>query len=308
MTEVATEERAEAVARRAIVDRMRGASIELTPRDRSAIPICREVLPAGSVVYITHLPGGTPREMIATAIELSRAGLVPVPHVAARHLTSFSELDGYLAGAAGEAGVDRALAIAGDTDRPAGPYTDSLQMLASGLFEKHGFRTIGLAAYPEPHPRISAPVLGSMLRAKIALVRQCGMMPEVVTQFTFAAEPILGWLNRAPEQGADAPVRIGLAGPASIATLAKFAVRCGVGRSMQALLGGQTSIARLVLEAGPERIVRALAEVPLGAAVLGLHFFSFGGAAKTAIWMRGAIDGTFTLDPEGGGFRVSRRG
>jgi methylenetetrahydrofolate reductase (NADPH) len=308
MTQAAAAESTEAAARRAIADRMRGASIEVTPRDRSAIPICRDLLPAGSAVYVTHLPKGSPREMIATAVDLRRAGLVPVPHVAARHLASFSELDDYLARAAGEAAVDRALAIAGDTDRPAGPYSNSLQMLASGLFEKHGFRTIGLAAYPEPHPRIPTPVLDSMLRAKIALVRQCGMTPEVVTQFSFEAEPILAWLSRASEHGADAPVRIGLAGPASMATLAKFAVRCGIGRSMQALLGGQTSIARLVLEAGPEWIVRSLAEARLDARVLGLHFFSFGGAAKTATWMRAVIDGAFALDPEGGGFRVNRPG
>ena len=304
MTHAATTEGAEGAVRRAIVERMRGASIELTARDRTAIPICQDMLPAGTIVYITHLPGSTPHEMVAVAAGLRRAGLVPVPHVAARHLTSFSQLHDFLARAAGEAAVDHALVVGGDADRPAGPYSDSLQILASGLFEKHGFRTIGLAAYPEPHPRILASVLESMLRAKIALVGQNGMKAEVVTQFCFETQPILEWLRRVPEHRADAPTRIGLAGPASVATLAKFAVRCGIGNSMLALLGGHTSIARLLVESGPERNVRSLAEAQLGNKVVGLHFYSFGGVAKTAAWMRAAAASAFSLASDGLGFRV----
>ena len=231
--------------------------------------------------------------------DLTVAGL----HVHLDHDTSLevSVLQGQAAA------VDHALVVGGDRDRPAGPYGDSLQVLATGLFEKHGFRTIGLAAYPEPHPRIATSVLESMLRAKIALVRQSGMQAEVVTQFSFDAGPILGWLQRATEQNLDTPVRIGLAGPASIATLAKFAVRCGVGTSLLALLGGQTSIARLMVESGPERILRALAEAKPIAPAHGLHFFSFGGVAKTAEWMRAIAAGEFSLEPGDVGFRVNRR-
>ena len=290
-----------------IIEMFRHASIEITVHDRAAVPACREALGEGRAVYITHLRGRSPREMVAAAVELRRAGMVPVPHIAARHLTSFAELADCLARAAGEAAVDHALVIGGDRDHPAGPYGDSLQVLATGLFEKYGFRAIGLGAYPEPHPRISASVLESMLRAKIALVRQSGMRAEIVTQFCFDAGPILGWLQQAAKQGLDAPVRIGLAGPASIATLAKFAVRCGVGASLLALLGGQTSIARLMVESGPERVVRALAEARPDALAQGMHLFSFGGVAKTAGWMRAVAAGEFSLAPDEPGFHVSRR-
>lgn len=285
---------------------LRAASMEITVHDRAAIPACREALGDGRTVYITHLPRRSPHEMVAAAVDLRRAGMVPVPHIAARRLASFSELADYLARASGEAGVDHALVIGGDRDRPAGPYSDSLQVLASGLFEKHGFRTIGLAAYPEPHPRIATSVLESMLRAKMALVRQSGMQAEIITQFCFDAGPILAWLQREKEHRLDVPVRIGLAGPASIATLAKFAVRCGVGTSLLALLGGQTSIARLIVESGPERIVRAVAEEEPTTPAHRLHFFSFGGVPKTAEWMRAIAAGEFSLSDDAG-FRVNPR-
>jgi methylenetetrahydrofolate reductase (NADPH) len=106
---------------------------------------------------------------------------------------------------------------------------------------------------------------------------------------------------------ASLPVRIGLAGPASIATLARYAVRCGIGGSIGALVRHGTSIARLVAESGPEPVLRQLASSDWrGLGVDGVHLFGFGGLTRTARWLRAVTDGDFRIDTDGVGFIVAR--
>lgn len=276
-----------AEARRAMVELARGASIELSARDRASEDTLRVALPAGTAVHINHAPGDTHHGVIAAAGRVRRAGLVPVPHIAARYLASFTQLNDCLARAAGEAGVDQVFLVAGDVDRPVGPFDSGLAMLSTGLFQRHGIRRVGLPGYPEGHPKLGQAVLDDALRAKLAFARGSDLETFIVTQFSFEPAPIVDWIGRMRRLGVDAPVRVGLAGPASIATLARFAVRCGVGNSLRVLLGGHSSIARLLVEAGPEPVIRALAEDPATRArIAGLHIFTFGGFKRTSAWLR----------------------
>ena len=267
---------------------LRTASMEVSAREREAAALCRDLLAPGTRVYINFAPGDTHHGMVAAAARLAQAGFRPVPHVAVRHLASFTQLRDYLGRAVGEAGVEQVLLIGGDIAQPVGPFGSSLQALATGVFEQSGLRRIGLAGYPEGHPRIDARALDDALLAKLALARRAGLEPYVVSQFCLEAAPIIDWLGRLRAQGIDAAVHVGLAGPTSIAALARYAVRCGIGNSIRALVGGQTSVARLLTEAGPEPVLRELAAVPALAQIAGLHFFSFGGTARTAEWLRQA--------------------
>ena len=90
------------------------------------------------------------------------------------------------------------------------------------------------------------------------------------------------------EQGVQARLVAGLAGPARLATLFKYALRCGVGPSIRALGAGPARIARLTTERDPESIVRAIArEIATGElGDIGIHLFSFGGLARTCGWLR----------------------
>jgi methylenetetrahydrofolate reductase (NADPH) len=101
------------------------------------------------------------------------------------------------------------------------------------------------------------------------------------------------------------PLIVGFAGPAGIATLVRYAIRCGVGPSMRALTANPASMAKLVGERGPEEIVRALAAALVAAEIdnAGIHLFSFGGLARTCAWMRAIADGRFSFD-DAGGFRI----
>jgi methylenetetrahydrofolate reductase (NADPH) len=271
----------------ALAELLRGYSVEVTPRSRSAIEACREHLAPGTEVYIAFVPGETHDAVVATAAWLRAAGFVPVPHVTARNLASLAQLDGFLERLAGEAGVTPALVIAGDLDRPAGPYPSSLELLRTGLFQQHGLRRIGLACYPEAHPRVGADQLEQALLAKLELAHGAGLEPWLVSQFCFEAAPILRLLERLRALGIHAPVRVGLAGPADPRTLWKYALHCGIGNSIRALGTRVDAVANLLARRAPDDIVRALAaarrrDPRLG--IEGIHLFTFGGVASAASW------------------------
>ena len=273
-----------------MLDLLHGTSIEISAKDAMTADRWSAELGFASAVYINFLPHQTHHQSVAAAAALRRAGLLPVPHIAVRRLASFTQLNDFLARLAGEAAVEEVLVVAGDSDQPTGPFASSLQALATGLFEKHGVRRINISGYPEGHPKISAASLDQALMAKLALIRQAGLQPQIVTQFCFDAKPVLDFLAHLSSSGVHVPVRVGLAGPASIATLAKFAIRCGIGNSVSALLRGQTSITRILAQAGPEHVVRSLADADakrLG--VTGLHLYSFGGIAATSDWIASMI-------------------
>jgi methylenetetrahydrofolate reductase (NADPH) len=277
----------------------REASIECSVRDPDEIARVAALLPAGTAVFVSALSRDTADRAIAVAVQLSRAGLEPVPHVAARALPSFTAARSFLTRLAQEAGVRRALLIGGDVERP-GPFASSLELLATGAFEAAGIRQVGIAGYPEGNPRIGDQVLAQALHAKLALARRAGLDVFIVTQFCFEAERILEWLRATRAAGIDAPVRIGLAARSSARTLLKYALRCGVGPSIRALGTHAAAITRLFVESGPEPIVRTLAgALTPEDGVAGLHFFPFGGFGRAAEWLAAVRDGRFTLERDG---------
>ena len=81
-------------------------------------------------------------------------------------------------------------------------------------------------------------------------------------------------------------MRVGVAGPATVATLAKFAVRCGIGASLRVLARDQAAFARILTEARPDELIERLAagEDP-AAPIAGLHVFTFGGLRRTSEWL-----------------------
>jgi methylenetetrahydrofolate reductase (NADPH) len=289
--------------RDAIMALVSGASLEMSPRERDTIAAAAEYLTPGTEVFVSAPPAVSHHDIVSAAVALRRYGFEPVPHVAARSLVGFTQLNDLLARVAGEAGVRRALVIGGDLDPSSGPFHASSDVLSLGLFEKYNFCRIGLAGYPEGHPRIAQPELDAALSAKLALLRQSGIETHLVTQFVFDAPPVLHWLQSLRLQEKLVPVRIGLAGPAGIATLARYAMRCGIGHSINALVRHSTSIARLVTESGPESVLRELAAADVQAS--GIHLFSFGGLPRTARWLRAVTDGDFRIAEDEPGFAVA---
>ena len=277
-----------------IVQMLSGYSIEVNHSDSKALESAERRLSPGTEVFLTWIPGTNPMDMVEAASRLRRAGLLPVPHVAARHLESSAQLNQFAARLAEEAGVDRILLIGGDRSQPVGPYDSSLAVMQTGVFQKRAITRMAIAGFPEGNPNIPEPALEEALRTKLKFAASTGLQLSIVTQFCFSAQPIVAWLQRIRGQGIDSPVRVGLAGPASLVTLARYAVRCGIGNSIH-VLSEHPSFARLLTEKRPEPIIREIAgssgekngNLPLG--IAGLHFFVFGGFNKTVDWINAEL-------------------
>jgi methylenetetrahydrofolate reductase (NADPH) len=263
------------------------ASVEVTSRAHQPAEL-RDHFAAGTEVTITFLPGDNYRHNIETASVLRRAGFNPVPHIAAREMPSREALDDFLARARGEADVTRILLIAGDVAAARGPFKSSFDVRASGLIEARGIARVSLAGYPEGHPYLPADAAFGGLEAWRDWGQQTKIRVDVVTQFCFESAPILGWIGEFDARGIDLPVIVGLAGPASPATLTKFALRCGIGNSIRSLRSQIGRFGRLLADTGPDDVVRGLRSAPreATASIAGFHLFPFGGLRKAAEWLR----------------------
>ena len=248
--------------------------------------------PKGRDIYVSYLPGDDFHKRIEIAASLRAAGYNPVLHAPARQMLGPAMLEDYIGGAARAAQINRVLLIAGDSTRPRGPYATSLDLIQSGVFQRHGVKTVDVAGHPEGNLGMSDEQLFRVLADKRDAAREAGMQMAIISQFSFDPRPIEQWLTRLHDAGIDAPVRVGLAGPASPATLLKFALRCGIGNSVSAVQKHVGTIGRLLRDTGPEGVVRGLEAVlasEAGARVENFHFFPFGGLAKTSAWIKGAI-------------------
>ena len=268
-----------------------GYSVELHPGDSKVLDAAQERLSPGTEVFLVWIPGSDPTDLVASSAQLSRGGLVPVPHIGARHVESSFQLERLVDRLADEGGVDRILLIGGDRAQPAGPYDSSLSVMQTGVFQKMGITRVAVAGFPEGNPNIPDPALEEALRAKVNFAHDTGLELSIVTQFCFRGQPIVEWLRRIRASGIDNPVCVGLAGPASPAKLLRYAVRCGIGNSLH-VLTEQPSFAKLLTEKGPEPIIRDIAaeadagkngSLPLG--IAGLHFFLFGGFDRMIDWI-----------------------
>ena len=272
--------------RRRVAELIGGSTIEISPHDDPAHERLSELLKPGTTVLVNHAGSVTHHDIVAACVKLRRAGFNPMPHIAARRLASFTQARDFLRRAAAEAEVRDILIIGGDPAHPVGPFRDSLELLTTGLVEDQGVRHVAFAGYPEGHPSIDLRSLDKVLRAKLALARQRGLEASLITQFGFDAAPIERWIRSLRDDDILCPIRIGIAGPASVATLAKFAVRCGIGASLRALGRGQTAFARILVEATPDTLIETLAAAEhRDIAKEGLHIFTFGGVPRTAAWI-----------------------
>jgi methylenetetrahydrofolate reductase (NADPH) len=263
-------------------------SIEMTAKDVPHLEEAADIIPQGTKIPITFLPGETFEMRIAAAKRVRELGFLPIPHISARRLHSHEELENFLAGLQREVGTDHAFIVAGDPPQPLGPYEDALSVIRTGLLAKYGIRRIGISGYPEGHPDIGNEKLWQAKRDKQAAILERGHDFAVVTQFSFDAGPVLVWLEQVRRAGIQALVRVGVPGPASVKRLLAFASRCGVGASTQVMKKYGMSLTRLLTTAGPDKLIEELAAGldPLRHGEVLLHFYPFGGLRTTAEWVR----------------------
>jgi methylenetetrahydrofolate reductase (NADPH) len=265
-------------------------SLELSPRELHRAADVAALLPADSCIYVPSLPGLPLARTLEALGAIRAAGLDPVPHVSARRIVNREEFEKFIKEAVTKHCVHRVLLLGGDEPKPKGPFADSLQILESGLLAESGIREIGVAGYPEGHPRISN--LNESFERKRRLTREQGLGMYVVTQFSFAPNRVVEYCARLARSAPDVSIYVGIAGPTDPVTLARYAQRCGVSVSLRALRTLGSGIARLVTNSDPREQLTAVARYSLQrepSNVVGVHLYSFGGAVKTASWMRELI-------------------
>ena len=266
---------------------LRAASVEISSRGHQLTELSDNFAP-GTEVTITFLPGDNYRHNIETSAALRRAGFNPVPHIAAREMPSREVLDDFLARARSEADVTRIVLIAGDVAAAKGPFKSTRDACASGLIEAHGIASVSIAGHPEGHPFLELPDALKGLGAWQDWGRRTTTRVDIVTQFCFEGTPILQWIGALDHAGIGLPVIVGLAGPATPATLTKFALRCGIGNSMRALRSQIGRFGQLLTDTGPDDVVRGLRSAPAAAtaSIAGFHLVPFGGLRKAGAWLR----------------------
>ncbi|TKD52071.1 methylenetetrahydrofolate reductase [Sphingomonas baiyangensis] len=263
-----------------------GYSLEMTAKDRPALAEAAARIAPETPVAITFLPGESMDARIEAAADVRRLGFEPMPHLSARRITSHDELEQTIRRTVAEAGARRAFLVAGDPPVPAGPFADTMALIQTGLFEANGIQAIGIAGHPEGHPAMDEAQCWEALETKQAEIARRGMATLIVTQFGFDADAFIDWLEKLRARGIDAPVRIGVPGPAGIKTLMRFAAHCGVGASTAVLSKYGISITKLLGTAGPDKLVDRFAE-RLGPqhGPVRLHFYPFGGLVRTVEWI-----------------------
>ncbi|WP_297444066.1 methylenetetrahydrofolate reductase [Acidocella sp.] len=262
-------------------------SLEATARDMPALAQAAPELAPGTVVAIPFLPGETDTARLEATSRVRALGFTPMPHLAARHLPSRAALLHLLEGWRAGAGVERLLVLAGDRADPRGPYQDALSLIETGLLAAHGIRQVVISGYPEGHPRLSDACLTRAMRDKLTTLAAQGLAAEIATQFGFSAPPVLAWLAALRMAGVEVPVRLGLPGPANMRTLLRFAALCGVSASASVLARYGFSLNRLRSHAGPQWLVRQLADelTPERHGEVLAHFYPFGGIANLTGWL-----------------------
>ena len=128
---------------------------------------------------------------------------------------------------------------------------------------------------------------------------------RLVTQFLFEAAPLLAWERMIRGQGNHLPIHVGVPGPATVKSLLNYARLCGVGNSMRLLTHQAGNLFKLASLSYPDALITALANHratdPHGC-IKRLHFYPFGGLARTARWIEAIRAGAFTLHADGLGF------
>ena len=269
-------------------------SIEVMPRTAEKVEDFPALLPAGTRVYIAHIEGTPIEDMVATAARLNADGYKVMPHFPARIIKDRATLADWIARYQGEADVKQALLLAGGVAQPHGDFDSSMQLMETGLFDEAGFERLHVAGHPEGNRDIDTD--GTMknvtaaLRWKNDFQSRTDAKLAIATQFAFEAKPIIKWADSLAAEGITLPIHIGIAGPAKLQTLIKFAIACGVGPSLKVLQKRARDVTKLLLPFEPTDVIGELAAHKAANPdfnITNVHFFPLGGIKTNATW---AID------------------
>ena len=266
------------------------ASIEITPKQAVSLPELPGLFPPGVRVYIADIGIDGDDTLVQAARRVTELGYVAVPHLPARRLGTKAALEARIKASAQEAGVRDMLIVGGGLARPAGEFGSTMDVLETGFMDRYGITDIAVAGHPEGSPDFGEREAIEALKLKQAFGERTGASMRIVTQFGFDGAAFVRWAEGLRAVGVDLPVHLGVAGPAKVTTLLKYAAACGVGNSLDFFRKRFGSIAMLATSYSPEEVVGPIEQHALrtaDSAIRQIHVFPFGGPKKAADWLFG---------------------
>ncbi|WP_350334897.1 methylenetetrahydrofolate reductase [Coralliovum pocilloporae] len=263
------------------------SSIEVSPKQAIEKEEIYDAIPRGERVYITDIGTASEDMIIAAAKKVTDKGFVAVPHFPARRFQSHSAFETRIKTMTQECGVTSLLTIAGEADKP-GPFKSTIDLFETGLFDECGIKSIAVAGHPEGAPDIKPDVIKEFLQRKNEIASNSDADFVIATQFGFDPERVIAWLDEIQSWGNTFPVHIGIAGPAKMTTLVKYAGIAGVSNSMNFLKKRGGALLTMLTSYNPDDVVAPL-EKYLAAnpdsPLAQMHVYPFGGVAKCAEWL-----------------------
>jgi methylenetetrahydrofolate reductase (NADPH) len=238
------------------------------------------VVPKDVAVTVTASASKGLEATLALSESLSRAGWSVVPHLAARMVHDFAEVE-QIRARLGEAGITSVFVPGGDAD-PVGVYPDSFSLLEDLQKLEEPFTHVGIAGYPETHPKIHDDLTVQAMWDKRRHAT------HIVSNLTFDAGAVKAWVERMRARGITQPLLLGLPGPIDRAKLLTMAGKIGVGESTRFLTKNAGFFARLAAPGGwtGQKFLEDCAPVAMKpeSLVEGLHVFTFNQVAETEAW------------------------
>jgi methylenetetrahydrofolate reductase (NADPH) len=267
-------------------------SLEITAKQIDKLPLISSRLARGTRVFIALIDPADASGQLEAAKAVRAHGLEPVPHLPARFIKDKDDLFRRVGRFAEQAKVAQILVIGGGAPEPLGKFNASIELLETGVFEKNGVNRIGLAGHPEGNHDITRKhgeaMLFQALKEKQACAEAHGLTAYIATQFLFEAGPVALWAAKLREEGIDLPIHVGVPGPATIKTLARYAVMCGVGSSARFIRRQALNVSKLLTVTAPDELIDGLAKLHLERPELRIaapHFYPFGGFDKLFDWL-----------------------
>ena len=282
-------------------------SVEVTPSGAGKVKDFSKVLTQGTTVNVTFLPNSDLKDTVSIACRLAEDGMNPVPHIAARSLQSKDQLDDFIARLVNEAGVKEVLVIGGSVDKAVGPFPSSIDVLESGLLQKYQIRKIGVAGHPEGSPDISEQDLRQAIADKNRFAAEESVEMYIETQFCFDPVAVINWEKKIRNEGNLLPIRVGIAGPATIKSLLRFAQISGIGNSMRFITKQARNVAKIMSVQTPAALIDGLAHgiaADENCLISHFHYYPFGGFSRTVNFAAAVANGHITPEAEEDGFNV----
>ena len=271
---------------------LRQMTIEITPRQAEKLPLIAENVSPGTRVFVALVDPLHLEDQITAVRQIRILGLEPVPHVPARFVRNEDDLRDRIGRLAASGSVKQYLVLGGGAPEPVGKYDQAMHLLETGVFQANGAEFIGVAGHPEGNPEIERAhgkaVLLEALKRKQSYIKESGMQGFIATQFLFEATPVAKWAQLLRAEGIGFPAYVGIPGPASIKTLARYAAVCGVGNSARFIRKQALNVTKLLRVSTPDKFIDDLATLTATQPELkiaGPHMYPFGGFDKLFDWL-----------------------